>query len=187
MGSGQLDHNASSLLTELRGAKVPPGQVGLGWLGQAGFIIKSASGTVAVDAFLSDFGHHGRLFPPPLDPAELNFLDAVLGTHNHIDHIDPIAFPAMLAASPGAVGVVPAPVIGAVTAMGVDPARLVPARVGEIIEVAGIRVAPFPAACDDLRTGYQLTHRRARRASLSRVLPRDSRRPPVSRRRHDPV
>jgi L-ascorbate metabolism protein UlaG (beta-lactamase superfamily) len=149
------DDHASTLLTELRTATVPPGRIGLWWLGQAGFIIKSAAGTVVIDAFLSDFGHHGRLFPPPLDPAELDFLDIVAGTHNHIDHIDPVGFPAMLTASPNAVGVVPAPVINQVVAMGVDHARLLPARVNEPIEFAGITIVPLPAAhADDPRTGY---------------------------------
>jgi L-ascorbate metabolism protein UlaG (beta-lactamase superfamily) len=155
MGSGQTDSRASDLLTELRDTTVPPGQVRLWWLGQAGFLIQGASGTVIVDAFLSDFGHHGRLYPPPLDPADLTWMDMVLGTHNHLDHIDPIGFPAMMAASTRAVGVVPAPVVGEVTAMGVDPGRLVGARVGEEIRAGGFRVVPLPAAhADDPRSGY---------------------------------
>jgi L-ascorbate metabolism protein UlaG (beta-lactamase superfamily) len=155
MRSDQTDPRISDLMTEVKGAIVPPGQVGLWWLGQAGFLIRGSSGTAIVDAFLSDFGNYGRLFPPPLDPAELTWIDMVLGTHNHTDHIDPVGFPAMMAASPRALGVVPAPVIDEVTAMGVDPTRLVAARVGEEIAVGGFRVVPLPAAhADDPRTGY---------------------------------
>lgn len=72
--------------------------------GQAGFIIKSASGQLlAIDLYLSECverleGHVGykRLLPKLLSPTDLSF-DVVICTHPHLDHFDIDAVPAMLA------------------------------------------------------------------------------------------
>jgi L-ascorbate metabolism protein UlaG (beta-lactamase superfamily) len=76
-----------------RELKVPPGMVAICALGQAGFLLKGASGAVvAVDPYLSDriagdseFGPPGRWarrFPPPFAPEELD-ADLVVVTHEH--------------------------------------------------------------------------------------------------------
>ena len=73
-------------------------------IGQAGFIIKSASGQLlAIDLYLSECverleGHVGykRLLPKLLSPTDLGF-DVVICTHPHLDHFDVDAVPAMLA------------------------------------------------------------------------------------------
>ena len=72
--------------------------------GQAGFIIKSASGQLlAIDLYLSECverleGHKGfkRLLPQILNPEELAF-DVVISTHPHLDHFDIDAVPQMVA------------------------------------------------------------------------------------------
>ena len=63
--------------------------------GQAGYIIKSASGQLlAIDLYLSNCverleGHRGykRLLPQILAPSDLHF-DVVICTHPHLDHFD---------------------------------------------------------------------------------------------------
>lgn len=72
-------------------------------LGQAGFVVKSASGQLlGIDLYLSECverveGHVGykRLLPQLLDPAELAF-DAIVTTHFHRDHFDLDAVPALM-------------------------------------------------------------------------------------------
>lgn len=72
--------------------------------GQAGFIIKSASGQLlAIDLYLSECverleGHKGfkRLLPQILNPADIDF-DVVICTHPHLDHFDVDSVPGMLA------------------------------------------------------------------------------------------
>ena len=72
-------------------------------VGQAGFIIKSATGQLlAIDLYLSECverveGHEGfkRLLPQIMSPAELKF-DVVICTHPHLDHFDMDAVPAMM-------------------------------------------------------------------------------------------
>ncbi len=74
------------------------------WVGQAGYIVKSAGGKLlGVDLYLSECveaveGHVGyhRLMPQIIDPSEL-ILDAVIATHFHRDHFDVGAMPALMA------------------------------------------------------------------------------------------
>lgn len=72
-------------------------------LGQAGFIVKSASGQLlALDLYLSNCverveGNKGfkRLLPQLLNPYELSF-DVIVCTHPHLDHFDIDAVPEMM-------------------------------------------------------------------------------------------
>lgn len=65
----------------------------LWWLGQAGYIIRSADMTVVIDPYLSDSAAHGapefsRLYPVPIEPNALR-ADVYVVTHDHMDHLDP--------------------------------------------------------------------------------------------------
>lgn len=72
-------------------------------VGQAGFIIKSASGQLlSIDLYLSDCverveGHknYKRMLPKILSPYELAF-DAVITTHFHKDHFDDDSIPELI-------------------------------------------------------------------------------------------
>lgn len=72
-------------------------------LGQAGFIIKSASGQLlGIDLYLSECverveGHIGfkRLLPKLLEPFDLQF-DCLIATHPHYDHFDMDSIPQMM-------------------------------------------------------------------------------------------
>ena len=83
------------------GADIKDGEIGVFFLGQAGFVLKTPDGkTVAVDPYLSDccnryFGFK-RLMPYILEPGELNF-DYLVCSHAHYDHFDPDSVPALLA------------------------------------------------------------------------------------------
>lgn len=87
------------------GLEPQPGQVALRWLGQGGFAFRSPNGFLwLVDPYLSDYGRNRpseRLVPPPIDPATV-LCDAVLCTHAHGDHTDPISLRAIATASPDA-------------------------------------------------------------------------------------
>lgn len=80
------------------------GKTWLFWLGQAGFVIKSATGKLlGIDLYLSNCvesveGHVGyhRLMPQLIDPAELD-LDVLVATHFHRDHFDIDAVPQLMA------------------------------------------------------------------------------------------
>ena len=82
----------------------PHGKTHLFSVGQAGFIIKSASGQLlGIDLYLSDCverveGHGGykRMLPKILAPDDLEF-DVIIATHFHKDHFDIDSIPILVA------------------------------------------------------------------------------------------
>ncbi len=64
------------------------------WLGQAGYIVKSLDLIITIDPYLSDAAakdapEFTRLYPTPIDPADLD-VSLFLITHDHLDHLDPV-------------------------------------------------------------------------------------------------
>lgn len=136
---------ATSPLSEAIAASSPQRGVVVWWLGQSGFVLRGATATVVIDPFVTDFGSFGRLYDPPLEPEELDAVDLLLGTHDHVDHIDPLGFPRILAASPGAAAVVPEAVRERVVELVGSAERVLGASVGSAIEERGVSITPFPA------------------------------------------
>lgn len=104
------------LSAEIQQTAVPEGSVALWWLAQAGFVFKTAAGTVLyLDLYLSDvvekaFGFK-RLSLAPID-AEMVRADYVVSSHEHLDHMDIEALPIIAQNNPacrfaGAVSCVP--------------------------------------------------------------------------------
>lgn len=68
-------------------------EAALWWLGQAGYVVRVADLTIVIDPYLSDSAgkdspEFRRLYPPPVNPAELS-ADIYIVTHDHLDHLDP--------------------------------------------------------------------------------------------------
>lgn len=64
------------------------------WIGQNGYQLKTAQTEILIDPYLSDIVNRvegrERLVPCAIDPKTIR-ADAVVCTHNHIDHLDPDA------------------------------------------------------------------------------------------------
>jgi L-ascorbate metabolism protein UlaG (beta-lactamase superfamily) len=84
--------------------------------------LRLGGATVLVDPFLSP--HPERLVPPPFAADEARDVDLVLITHDHLDHLDEDALPAIAVASPEATVVVPEDVVGRVVELGVERERV---------------------------------------------------------------
>lgn len=137
-----------------------PGQVGLVYLGQVGFLIKFREKYILVDGYLSDYVDKFccseqvqwvRNYPAPMDPAELDFVDFVFCTHAHADHADPITLSAIARVNSKARFFIPAPVCGQVAGLGVPENRITPLHPDQPLTLwDGITVTPIPAAHEEL-------------------------------------
>ena len=62
------------------------------FLGQSGYLLKTANTQIIIDPYLSDsvnrVSGRPRLHPVPINPQEID-CDAIICTHNHLDHLDP--------------------------------------------------------------------------------------------------
>lgn len=130
------------------------------WLGQAGFLLRTAESTLLIDPYLSDFlarkyqGReyaHERLVAAPLDVRDLDRLDVVLCTHRHSDHMDPETLAAAAAAHPRCRFVLPAADVDHARSLGLPADRLLPIDAGETLDgVAGLGITAVAAAHESL-------------------------------------
>lgn len=133
----------TALVEEITRQVVPSGTVAVWWLGQSSLVLKIAGDIVYIDPYLVPSAH--RLTPPACAPEAINHADLVLCTHDHGDHIDPAALPALAAASPQARVVAPRPAAERVAALVGDAARVVAAEAGQPLVLGPIEVLPIAA------------------------------------------
>jgi L-ascorbate 6-phosphate lactonase len=133
----------SSNPADLAGLRLGTGQVALWWLGQAGFLLRGGGATLLLDPFLST--GHNRLVPLPFAPEQVSDVDAVVCSHEHIDHLDGDSLPAIADASPRASFVVPAPIVSQIADLGIAAERVIGVQPDAPVELAGVTVHPVPA------------------------------------------
>jgi L-ascorbate 6-phosphate lactonase len=77
---------------------VDPDGVAVWYLGCNGFVLRSAETTLYVDPYFGDGAPPKtvRMVPVPLDPADATLCDAVLVTHEHVDHMHPPSYGPLL-------------------------------------------------------------------------------------------
>jgi L-ascorbate metabolism protein UlaG (beta-lactamase superfamily) len=130
-------------------------------LGQSGFLFKSRTGLIAVDLYLSEHltrkyegteRPHVRMTRAPLRGGDLRGVDLVLASHKHSDHLDPGTMPDLMAASPGAMLIVPEALVEHVRSLGLPADRIAGIDAGGAIEWAGFRVRAIPSAHEGLDT-----------------------------------
>ena len=107
-----------------------------------------------VDPYLTDSDGTGgklpRAFPPPLAPHEVTNADAVLLTHDHVDHTDPETVLPLAEASPDARFVASFTAHDTLADVGLDTRRLVVPEVGKALSVAGSMITAVPSAHTEL-------------------------------------
>ena len=68
------------------------------WIGQSGYIIDTGTNEIAIDPYLSDsvnrVAGRPRMLPVPVKPEDIK-ANAIICTHNHLDHLDPDSVSAM--------------------------------------------------------------------------------------------
>lgn len=149
------------LLDEIAATRPQSGSIAVWWLGQSGFLLKSPSGVLIADPYLSESlttkyartdKPHVRMTAAPVLGEELRGVDVVLASHKHSDHLDPETAPVILEASPGARLVVPRALVAHAESLGIEPERITGIDVGEALEIGGFRVRAIPSAHEGLDT-----------------------------------
>ena len=122
------------------------GQLGICRLGQHSFLLKLGEILIAADPFLSPLP--GRLVPSPLRPDELSGVDIILGSHDHIDHIDRETLAGIAKASPSSLLVVPESVRPALDCF--PSARLIGLDDSAELSLCGLTITGIASAHEEL-------------------------------------
>lgn len=128
------------------------GKVAIFWLGQAGFLLKTASGrTIAIDPYFSDHvmrteNNIGfkRLTPPPCAADAIGF-DTLLISHEHGDHFDTDAIADMMKNGRTQV-YTNGPVAAGMEKLGLDMRRVHVLKKGEKVDIGECSL--LPVDCD---------------------------------------
>lgn len=145
-----------AFLEDVASAETEHNALHLWWLGQSGFLIAWNGKHLLFDPYLSDSltkkyastdKPHVRMTERVVDPARLDFVDVVTSSHNHTDHLDAETLVPLMRVNPNLRMVIPK-ANRAFVAERLGCARDWPVGLdaGEMVEVAGVRIAGVPAA-----------------------------------------
>ena len=139
-----------ALMDEVLNSRPAEGEVTFWWLGQLGYLIRLGDVTLMIDGFLTQ--NDVRLQPSMIRPEELRGVDYILGTHDHDDHIDRIAWRVIAGTLPDVRFIVPSPFADDLAAdLAVPRDRLIGISEGKgVFEAPGIRVEGIAAAHETL-------------------------------------
>ena len=138
--------------------QVENNQIGLSWIGQAGFGFKDAENIIYhIDPYLSNacsrtVGYH-RMIPPPVEGKEMK-TDYVFFTHGHKDHLDPDSVPDIFKTNPTAMFIGPPTCIKILTKMNIPSNRMVTIERGQCKTIGNAQVKAVRAIHTDDSVGY---------------------------------
>jgi L-ascorbate metabolism protein UlaG (beta-lactamase superfamily) len=154
----------AAFLSDVRSADVRDEHFRLWWLGQSGFLVQYEGRHILLDPYLSDSltrkyastgKPHVRMTERVVDPAELDFIDAVTSSHNHTDHLDAETLGPLMKANPGITLICPEanrPFVADRLKCAVDWPRGL--REGEQAVVGAFRFTAVPAAHEEVGPEY---------------------------------
>jgi|GEM_PF-64775 len=148
---------SSSFSSSVNAYKVKKNELAFWWLGQHGFILKFHDALLYLDPFLSDM--KTRLKRPLLKPGEIGDVNLVLGSHDHIDHIDRNAWKVIAAVSPSAEFVVPRFLLPGLSGeLKIPENRFIGMDDGISVKAGSVRITGIAAAHEfldkDEKTGF---------------------------------
>jgi L-ascorbate metabolism protein UlaG (beta-lactamase superfamily) len=137
---------APDTVERARRARVRLGEVALWNLGGAGFVVRSARSLLLIDPYAgpSNPPDWVRAVPPAFDASRLHNVDAVLMTHEHDDHADPVSL-AAIGRQTDALAIGPATCTAVAREAGVPETRLRTLEPGETVLAGDFRITAVPA------------------------------------------
>ncbi len=145
-----------------------PIDFGLAWLGQAGFALRFGGTRLLIDPYLSDHLErkyrgserpHDRMMPS-VGVEAFDGVDFVLCTHQHGDHMDPEALPALALRNPACRFIVPRASLEPARGFGVPATQLEGTDAGETIALnKTLSLEAVPAAHETLERNEHGEHR----------------------------
>lgn len=133
----------TELMREIDGAEEPAGGAAFWWIGQMGYIVKRGGKILYFDPYLAL--KPTRTVPPLLEPGQAAHADWVFITHNHSDHLDPVAVQGIAAASTKTRFVSPRACGKRLEDLGVGADRVVLLDAGESFAEDGLRIDAIAA------------------------------------------
>ena len=122
------------------------------WLGQSGYLLEMEIHRLVIDPFFSVIVERKqglrRLMSPPCSIASLK-PDALLVTHNHLDHFDPETVAEIMGSFPACRLIGPASVIELATKNGISDDRLGLLAAGQTVRLDNLRITATPARHSD--------------------------------------
>ncbi len=124
--------------------EVPNGAAMLWWLGQMGLMVKIGKTVVCMEYFATP--GYGRQTEPPIPTDGVRGVDAFLGTHDHLDHIDHEAWRTWAVTNPEAKFVFPRAHSVKLSEDGINGGRGIGINAGESVSIGDITIHAVAAA-----------------------------------------
>lgn len=122
----------------------PTGDVSIYWLGQMGMLIRTGSVNICIDYYASLDKMRQSL--PPIPANELTGIDAFIGTHDHLDHIDHESWKIWGKTNPQAKFIFPKKCEEAVLADGIAVENLAGINDGESVQIGDVTIHAIAAS-----------------------------------------
>jgi len=157
----------TALIEQMQRLPIAPNSLAIWGLGQMGVAIKGPEGVVYIDPCLTDIirQQHGawwaRAYEPPLLPEAVSNAIALLATHEHGDHFDPLTIGPAAKASPNAQVITTGWTRELCAGMGLAAERVIVPRAEEPMTIPGTsaRLTALPSAHYKLEQDAERGHR----------------------------
>jgi L-ascorbate 6-phosphate lactonase len=147
------------LLDEIATTFPEPGTLAVWWLGQSGYVVKSRSGMMVIDPYLSEHlttkyegttRPHVRMTEAPFRGHELTGVNLVLVSHKHSDHMDPGTLPDLMRANPRATLILPCSLFEHARSLGIEHDQIIALEAGDLHAQSGFLIRAIPSAHEEL-------------------------------------
>ena len=142
------------LLRDIESCVLPEGALAFWWLGQMSFIVKVGGLVLYFDPYLAE--RETRLVAPLLEAGQVSNADYVLCSHDHSDHLDPVATVGIAGASPQARFVCSGASASHLEALGIEEQRIIRLAGDQVYQDGQLAITAIPAAHEGLEHDDEL-------------------------------